>query len=107
MQDQTSVQTLLNNATSSQTSNAQFDQLGQKIESVLLPAFFAGSIISLIIFVYVLANAIRNWRVHSAILRIDKNLKKLVDAQVAQQPTTPLQATEQPNQIQPLPTENK
>lgn len=76
MQGQTTYQSLPSNLPVPE----DLTRLTETIQSIIPIVLGVGAILSLIIFVYVLAASIHKWRVQSAILRIDKNLQKLVES---------------------------
>lgn len=53
----------------------------EPIQALIPIVLGVGTILSVIIFIYVIASTIHKWRVQSAILRIDKNLQKLVSTE--------------------------
>lgn len=79
-------------------------QMTEAIQSIIPVVLGVGAVLSLIIFIYVLASSIHKWRVQSAILRIDKNLQKLVESS---QPKSQNVLTEPPAPNTILPGENK
>lgn len=69
--------------TSSGTIPPELTQLIEKIQSLLPIILTFGLIVSFTFFIYIIAATVHKWRVESAILRIDKNLQKLVAAEAS------------------------
>ena len=68
---------LTNSSASSSTSNAL-----QGIQSAIQASFWVGLVLSVILTIVYIVYTVYRMRVQKAILRIDKNLQKLVDFQV-------------------------
>ena len=79
--DQTALQEQISNASSQQEEMLQFVQSMQSLLTAYLPFMIAGVGIFALLF---LINAINKMRVDKAILRIDKNLQKILDNQNSQ-----------------------
>ena len=86
---------LLNSlTTSTQSASDTQDQLRALLESIQPQLQFfltLGIVMSVVIFIGLLINSIYKIRVERAILRIDRNIQKLVDYQVSDR-KTPVQA---------------
>jgi len=97
--DSSQIQSLLSNA---QSSGA--DPIGSLLEPLMpLLTLLAGLsiVLSIAFIVYAIVNTVQKQRQHAAIMRIDKNLQKLVDMRVEAvrpQPTEVAQPAAQPEQ---------
>jgi uncharacterized membrane protein len=100
MQNQDTYQSLQSNLPITE----DLTKLTETIQSIIPVILGVGAVLSLIIFVYILATSIHKWRVQSAILRIDKNLQKLVESS---EPKSQNVFTEPPAPNTILPGENK
>lgn len=77
------------------------EQSQKFIDSVMPILQFAmvfGAIVSIIVVVYLIISMVQKHRVHTAILRIDKNLQKLVDVQVPAATPATTEVTEKPSE---------
>ncbi len=97
--DSSSLQSLLSNA-----QNSGADPIGSLLEPLMpLLTLLAGLsiVLSVAFIVYAIVNTVQKQRQHAAIMRIDKNLQKLVDMRVEAvrpQPTEVAQPAAQPEQ---------
>jgi hypothetical protein len=78
--NQQTIDSLLNSAGSQ--SSDQISQLMDKIQPMLQLLIVISTLLTIALIVLYLFNSIHKWRVNRAILRMDKNLQLLVDAQI-------------------------
>ncbi len=64
------------------SQSSQSNQIIAGLQSQTQLLLVLGTILSILVTILFAASLIHKWRVQSAIIRIDKNLKKLVDYQV-------------------------
>lgn len=64
----------------------------------LVILFVLGIVVSVIMVIFFIINTVQKQRQHAAIMRIDRNLQKLVDAQTPPAPAQPVQPTPAPLQ---------
>jgi len=75
--------------TGSQQQTQQVDQVLNKLQPQLQLLTVVGVVLTIIVVVVMLFNNLYKWRVERAILNIDKNLEKLVKAQVSAEAEQP------------------
>jgi hypothetical protein len=63
-------------------ANGQSIQIPQNLQNMLQVFLILSVVATVIVCLYLVVSAIHKWRVQSAILRIDDNLQRLVDAQL-------------------------
>lgn len=60
-----------------------YQQILEPLMPLLTLALVIGVVLTVIVVIYMLVNIIQKQRQHAAIMRIDRNLQKLVDSQIA------------------------
>lgn len=85
MDQQNQNQQLLQDALSSnqQQTQQQIDTIVNKLQPQIQQAIFISAALTVVVLLIMLMNAIYKWRVERAILRMDKNLEKLLLTQDA------------------------
>lgn len=80
--DQQSLNSLLSGAQSSSTQLQQqaVESILAQYEPIIRMLLTIGALMSVLFVIVTLANLLHKWRVERAILRIDKNLQSMVDA---------------------------
>lgn len=74
-------------------SQQQIDTVFNKLQPQLQILTAVGVLLTIVIIIVSIVNALYKWRVERAILRMDKNLKKLLEAQVATPTGAPVENT--------------
>jgi hypothetical protein len=85
---------------------SQADLINQAIAPMMpmLKLLFVGGIIlSIIVAIYFIINLVQKQHTHRAILRIDKNLQRLVDNQLGPEESEHTRAPQHEESIQPIP----
>lgn len=80
MQQTAPQQITSNSSPDNQALIQQLDDATKNMQPLIQQAFFFGTVLSVVVAMVVIINAVHKWRVQSAVLRIDKNLMKLVES---------------------------
>jgi hypothetical protein len=72
-------------------TNASVDKAVASLQPILTAGLVISIILTIIFSVYLIVSYVHKWKVQSAILRIDKNLQKLVDFQIGPDQPVPVE----------------